>query len=213
MTKESTGDVIQEDIISTIEALIFASGDPVSIEKLGSYIELDSAKLEKIMGDLLDEWKKSSHGFKLYEVSDSCYQFRTDPDFSDKVEKLFSSRPRPLSRAAQETLAIIAYRQPATRVDIEFIRGVDAGSIIKNLLEKDLIKCAGRKEDLGRPMLFATTDEFLRVYGLQKISDLPPLESFQPSQDLVKSAFDKISSINSSELEEEVKNIQKVLSD
>jgi segregation and condensation protein B len=99
------------------------------------------------------------------------------------MERMFATRPRSLSRAAQETLAIIAYRQPVTRADIEFIRGVDAGSIIKNLLERDLIRCVGRREISGRPMLFGTTDEFLRVYQLAKLTDLPPLASFQPSYD------------------------------
>jgi segregation and condensation protein B len=199
--------------IETLEAIIFASGEPMSIDKLGACLDLEPKEIKVLMSDLLDKWKNLSHGFKLFEVSESCYQFRSDPDFSLQVEKLFASRPRTLSRAAQETLAIIAYRQPSTRADIEFIRGVDAGSIIKNLLERELIKCVGRKEDVGRPMLFATTEEFLRVYGLQKITDLPPLESFQPSQDLVRSALDKISSINNNELEDEVKDLQKVLSD
>src|ERR1700759_1099496 len=80
--------------------------------------------------------------------------------------KIIFKRPRPLSRAAQETLAIVAYRQPVSRADIEFIRGTDSGSIIKNLLERDLICCVGRKDIPGKPMLFGTTEEFLRVYRL-----------------------------------------------
>ena len=108
------------------------------------------------------------------------------------MSKIFSERPRPLSRAAQETLAIIAYRQPITRASIEFIRGVDAGSIIKNLLERDLIRCVGRKDDGGRPMLFGTTEEFCRVYEIKSIKDLPPLEAFQPSRETVSQAMEKI---------------------
>ena len=108
------------------------------------------------------------------------------------MERLFSSRPRPLSRAALETLSVIAYRQPVTRADIEFIRGVDAGSIIKNLLDRELIACVGRKEDSGRPMLFGTTKEFLKVFSLNTLSDLPPLAAFQPSAEVVGDALKKM---------------------
>jgi segregation and condensation protein B len=108
------------------------------------------------------------------------------------MERMFASRPRPISRAALETLAIIAYRQPVTRAEVEFIRGVDAGSIFKTLLERDLIKCTGRKEIVGRPMLFGTTDNFLTVFNLSSIKDLPPLESFQPSREMVQGAMEKL---------------------
>ena len=107
---------------------------------------------------------------------------------------LYMKKPRPLSRAAQETLAIIAYRQPTTRAEIEFIRGVDAGSIIKNLLERDMIVCVGRKEIAGRPMLFATTEEFLRVYNLASLKDLPSIESFQPEKSSINSALAELES-------------------
>jgi len=108
------------------------------------------------------------------------------------MEKMFASRPRPISRAALETLSIIAYRQPVTRAEVEFIRGVDAGSIFKTLLERDLVKCVGRKEIVGRPMLFGTSDEFLKVFNLSSIKDLPPLESFQPSREMVQGAMERI---------------------
>ena len=113
---------------------------------------------------------------------------------SHLMERMFAQKARPLSRAAQETLSIIAYRQPVTRADIEYIRGVDAGSIIKNLLDRELIRCLGRKDDIGRPMLFGTTDEFLRVYQLSSLKELLPLESFQPSSETIKKAMDRISS-------------------
>ena len=82
-------------------------------------------------------------------------------------------------------MAILAYKQPVTRADIEYIRGVDSGSILKNLMERDLVACVGRKEDSGRPMMFGTTVEFLKVFGLDSLDDLPPLESFQPSVDVL----------------------------
>jgi hypothetical protein len=112
------------------------------------------------------------------------------------MEKQFSSRPRPLSRAALETLAVIAYRQKGskgvTRAEVEFIRGVDAGSIFKTLVERNLLTCTGRKEIPGRPMMFGVTDEFLKIFQLGSINDLPPLESFQTPQDVLDAASQKI---------------------
>jgi segregation and condensation protein B len=104
------------------------------------------------------------------------------------MERMFSARQRALSRAALETLSIIAYRQPVTRADIEAIRGVDAGSIIKNLLDRELISCVGRKEDSGRPMMFGTTPEFLRVFRIASLDDLPPLSAFQPAPETMTEA-------------------------
>ena len=120
------------------------------------------------------------------------YQFQTEAKASPLMERLFSKRPRPLSRAAQETLAIVAYRQPVTRAEIEFIRGVDAGSIVKGLLERNFIRCTGRKEVPGRPMLFGTTATFLQVFGMENLKELPPLEAFQPAQDVINKAMETI---------------------
>ena len=115
------------------------------------------------------------------------------------MEKQFSSRPRPLSRASLETLSVVAYRQKAqkcgvTRAEVEFIRGVDAGSIFKTLVERDLLTCTGRKEIPGRPMMFGVTDEFLKVFQLGSINDLPPLDSFQTPTDVIDAAQKKIES-------------------
>ena len=149
-------------------------------------------ELAEVTNDIMNEYRSRDGGIELAYVKGHGYQFRTKPDMAELMEQMFSQRPRPLSRAAQETLAIIAYRQPVTRADIEFIRGVDAGSILKNLLEKELVCCTGRKEIAGKPMTFGTTDEFLRTYGLSELGDLPPLESFQPAFDAVNSALEKI---------------------
>lgn len=180
-----------------VEAVIFAS--PKSV-KVGDILEIiggedvAAREVQDAINRLMIFYEERGGGFKLEHVRGGGYQFRTSPAAAPLMEKIFASRPRPLSRAAQETLAIIAYRQPATRADIEFIRGVDAGSIIKNLLERDLIKCVGRKEDSGRPMVFGTTDEFLRVYQLDSLKELPPLDSFQPSQDTMQTATSKLAS-------------------
>ncbi len=185
----------KKNILPQIEALIFASPNPISLEEIENLLKDENLKTKQIkdsLKTLVERYQHSDFGFSLEVSASKEYQFRTKREFSPLMEKLFETKSKSLSRAAQETLAIIAYRQPVTRADIEFIRGVDAGSIIKNLLERDLLKCVGRKEEVGRPMLFGTTEHFLRVFQISKLSDLPPLESFQPAQDLVSKALEKI---------------------
>ena len=173
-----------------LEGIIFASPKPIPIEEMISYIgdDVDIKEVQGSLKELLKLYSDPARGFVLEFYEALGYQFRTSKHLASVMEKMFSSRPKPLSRAAQETLAIIAYRQPVTRADIEFIRGVDAGSIIKNLLDRNLIQCVGRKEDVGRPMIFGTTDEFLRVFSLKKLSDLKPLDAFQPAPEVLETA-------------------------
>ncbi len=183
-----------------VESIIFAAPKPISIAEIAEVladddgVEPDHAMLDSIVQHLQRLYKERSGGFRLEYDKGAGYQFRTVPAAAPLMERMFSQRQRPLSRAAHETLAIIAYRQPCTRADIEFIRGVDAGSIIKNLLERDLVACVGRKEDSGRPMLFGTTAEFLRVFRVQSLNDLPPLSAFQPASEAMIDAFQKIES-------------------
>jgi len=164
--------------------------------KVGEVLEiLGEEATSKDVSDCISElvvFHKNRAGGFILEAVRGGYQFQSVLGASGYMQRMFSSRPRPISRAAQETLAIIAYRQPVTRADIEFIRGVDAGSIVKNLLDRGLIRAVGRKEDAGRPILFGTTEEFLMIYGLQDLDELPPLESFQPSSDTVKAGMDLI---------------------
>lgn len=178
-----------------VEAIIFASQKPLKaseiLEILGDS-EVGEADVEKSLADLMEFYEDRNGGFRLHYLKRLGYQFQSSDDAAAVMERMFASRPRPISRAALETLAIIAYRQPVTRAEVEFIRGVDAGSIFKTLLERDLIKCTGRKEIVGRPMLFGTTDEFLKVFNLSSVKDLPPLESFQPSRDLMQGAKQRL---------------------
>lgn len=182
------------DLSATVEAILFASSKPL---KVGDILEVlgdetvTTKEVSEVISSLVRFYKSRKGGFRLENIRGG-YQFQTVPEAGHVMEKIFSSRPRPISRAAQETLAIIAYRQPVTRADIEFIRGVDAGSIMKNLLDRNLIRCVGRREDSGRPMLFGTTDEFLTVYNLNTLADLPPLEAFQPSHEIIKNALQVI---------------------
>lgn len=181
---------------SKIEALLFASPKPLKISDLQEYLGDEGSDMRHVLGlveSLMQMYREKGGGVHIVHFKGVGYQFQTVPAASGLMESMFSQRPRPLSRAAHETLAIVAYRQPVTRADIEFIRGVDAGSIIKNLLDRDLVACVGRKEDSpGKPMVFGTTDEFLKVYRFSSLKDLPPLESFQPAQDVIGKALDKI---------------------
>ena len=181
---------------AAVEAIVFASPKPISLTEIVELIETEQpVTTQEIYESLLAlqrYYAERKGGICLDIVEGSQAQFQTAEPFQDLMQRMFSKRPRPLSRAAQETLAIVAYRQPVTRADIEFIRGVDAGSILKNLLERDLVQCVGRKEDAGRPLLFGTTEEFLRVYGLSSLADLVPIESFQPERDKLEKAFDRI---------------------
>lgn len=183
-----------------VEAIIFAAPKPISVGEIAELLADDDGNepshvlIDTHIQLLQRLYKERSGGFRLEYDKGSGYQFRTITAAAPLMERMFSSRQRPLSRAAHETLAIIAYRQPCTRADIEFIRGVDAGSIIKNLLERDLIVCVGRKEDSGRPMLFGTTSEFLRVFRIQTLNDLAPLSAFQPTTESMILAFQKIES-------------------
>jgi segregation and condensation protein B len=178
-----------------VEAIVFASQKPVKaseiIDVLGDPVVAE-ADVQRTLNDLVAFYEARCGGFRLHYLKRLGYQFQTSEAAGGIMERMFASRPRPISRAALETLSIIAYRQPATRAEVEFIRGVDAGSIFKTLLERELIKCTGRKEIVGRPMLFGTTDQFLTVFNLSSIKDLPPLEAFQPSRDMVQGAMARI---------------------
>lgn len=186
---------------SQIEAAIFASPKPLKAADLVELVSFTKGlkEVEKTLQDLKEEYATREGGFTLEYVKGMGYQFQSVPAAAPLMEGLFSSRPRPLSRAALETLSIIAYRQPCTRAVVEFIRGVDSGSIIKNLMDRELIKCVGRKEDSGRPMLFGTTDEFLAVFGIRSLDELPSLQSFQPASETLQQALDELD-----ELEREV---------
>lgn len=178
-----------------VEAVIFASQKPLKSSEILDLLgdpSITEQDIEQTLADLVNFYDERSGGFRLHYLKRLGYQFQTSDDAAAVMERMFASRPRPISRAALETLSIIAYRQPVTRAEVEFIRGVDAGSIFKTLLERELIKCTGRKEIVGRPMLFGTTDEFLKVFNLNSVRDLPSLESFQPSRELLQGAKQRL---------------------
>ncbi|MPM28124.1 Segregation and condensation protein B [bioreactor metagenome] len=170
---------------SIIEALLFASGDPLHINTIASIIEGSIEFTEKLMDDMIRNLESDkARGVRIINTN-SEYQMVTKPANSDQIQKLLKTNIRQsLSRAALETLAIIAYKQPITRVEIEEIRGVKSDRAITTLVEKSLIKESGKKEVVGRPNLYNTTDEFLKHFNFNNLDQLPTLESFVKDIDL-----------------------------
>jgi segregation and condensation protein B len=156
-----------------IESFLFVSEEPLTLEKMKSALPATDAKaIKEAIQTLRDEYDQRPGSIGLVEVAGG-YQLRTRPEYAEWVRKIIQPSAQRLSPAALETLAIIAYKQPIMRSDIEHIRGVDAGGIIRMLLDRKLVKILGRKEIPGRPLIYATTRHFLEIFGLRDIKDLP----------------------------------------
>ncbi|MEX0999318.1 MAG: SMC-Scp complex subunit ScpB [Thermodesulfobacteriota bacterium] len=165
------------DIKKAIESIIFISDQPVSVDKLSlAFPNVERAQLRKCLKELVEEWDALNRGFLLSEIAGG-FQFRTDPRYSEDISN-YNKKVRKfrLSRAALEVTAIIAYKQPVTKVEIEAIRGVDSSGVINVLMERRVIEIKGRKEVIGKPFLYGTTAEFLEVFGLKTLNDLPTLK-------------------------------------
>ena len=166
-----------------LEALLFSSDKPLAVEEMHqAFAEpVEAGDLRSTLESLKSEYESSERGFKLVEIAGG-WQFLTDPACADYLRRFHeTSQKRRLSNASLETLSVIAYRQPVARAEIEYIRGVNVDGAIKSLLEKHLVRVSGRKEAPGRPMLYATTREFLEYFGLQSLKDLPTLKEFKES--------------------------------
>lgn len=163
------------EIKSIVEGLLFVAGDAVPIKELCSIINIDEPTLKKIVNQMMDSYNDERRGFQIIEVNNS-YQLCTRPEHYEYIERLVKPQNRQgLSQASLETLAIVAYKQPITKAQIDYIRGVKSESCIARLIEKELIYEAARLEGPGRPILYRTTDNFLKLFGLKSINDLPPL--------------------------------------
>ncbi len=158
-----------------LEALLFACGEPVEIDRLAKVMELDKATLIKVANSLADDLKDENRGILLTEL-DGRYELSTKEQYQAGIrELLMIKRDTPLSQAAFEVLAIIAYNQPVTRGFVSGVRGVDSDGSVANLVEKGLIEEAGRLELPGRPIAYRTTDLFMRCFNISNLSELPPL--------------------------------------
>jgi len=158
-----------------VEALVLASPEPLSAARLAQIVpDCTPAAAKDLVNELNTEFQDSDRAFEIWEVAGG-YQVRTRAEFSGYLQQLQKQRPLRLSRAALETLSIVSYKQPATRSEIEQVRGVDAGAVLKSLMERDLVKIVGQREVPGRPMLYGTTRRFLEVFGLPSLKQLPTL--------------------------------------
>ena len=168
----------KDSLKSAIEALLFASGEPLSLQDLVNQLEEKSKLIEIIIHEMIEEYENNNRGIKIICIKGS-YQLVTKSENSDYIQRLLKKNKRQsLSQASIESLAIIAYKQPITRIDIDEIRGVKSESAIQRLVEKELIKEVGRLEVPGRPILYGTTDEFLRQFELKDLKELPSLDLF-----------------------------------
>ncbi len=161
------------------EALILGAPEPMSAQRLAEIVPgVRAAEVRGLVDELNAEYAEQRRAFEVVEAAGG-FQLRTLGDFSPYLQQTLSTRPLRLSQAALETLAVIAYRQPVTRAEVEHVRGVDVGAVLRSLLERRLVRIAGHREVPGRPMLYATTRRFLEVFGLPRIEDLPTLRDIQ----------------------------------
>jgi segregation and condensation protein B len=172
------------EIKSTLEALLFASDKPLGLAQMGKIVEgVERKLLHQCLDELRAEYEGAGRGFKLSEVAEG-WQMTTRPQHAAAIRKLARAKSaNRLSRPSLETLAIIAYRQPLTKAEVESIRGVNADGVLSSLLEKKLARTVGRKDVPGRPLLYGTTREFLQMFGLKDLSELPRLAELK---DLLK---------------------------
>ncbi len=173
-----------------LEALIFASDKPVTIEQLKKVLGIpDAPVLRKAIDDLRSEYEAQGRGLRIIEIAGG-FQMIASTEFSSFLKKLFKNRlSEKLSKPALESLAIIAYKQPLTKSEIESLRNVNVDGVMKSLLEKDLIRICGRKKIPGRPFVFGTTRIFLEHFGLKSLDDLPKMDDFTA---MAKQAEDKV---------------------
>lgn len=158
-----------------VEALILASPEPIAPSRIAELIpRCNPSQVRALVKELNDEYAEQRRAFEIWEVAGG-FQLRSLPEFAAYVKQLRKTRALRLSHAALETLAIVAYRQPVTRAEVEHVRGVDAGAVLRSLLERQLIRIAGHREVPGRPIVYATSRRFLEVFGLAKLGDLPAL--------------------------------------
>jgi segregation and condensation protein B len=170
---------IELTVESVVEAVLFASDEPLSDKRLANIVETSVKQLHKHIKSLNDRYAAGNSAFRIEQIAGG-YQMLTLGVYNPWLKKLLHVRSETkLTAAALETLAIIAYKQPIIRADVEAIRGVAAGEMIRGLMYKGLVKIVGRAEVLGRPMLYGTTRKFLEIFGLNSLKDLPKIEELK----------------------------------
>jgi|GEM_PF-479826 len=191
----------QEELLKVVETLLFITDQPLTAAKIAKVAEVPEPKaVQDALAELQKRYFETGRTIQIIE-SGGGYQMATKPEYGRWVRQLYQEKLiAKFSVAALETLAIIAYKQPITRLEIEAVRGVDAITSLETLLERGIIKVVGRKEAVGRPLLYGTTGEFLRLFGLSSIGDLPKLESFGVDPELVANAAKDVHEVQQPEL-------------
>jgi segregation and condensation protein B len=162
-----------------VESLLFVADPPLTLDRLCSILEEYERKdIAAAINDILTDYRQGSRGIFLAEVAGG-WQFRSRPENADYLRRLSRTRPYRFSQSSMETLAIIAYRQPITRAEVEYLRGVDSGGVLKTLLDKKLIRILGKKDIPGRPLIYGTSREFLEAFNLKDLASLPTLKEVQ----------------------------------
>jgi len=167
------------EVKSIIESLLFVAGEPVTLDTLRKIVEVDKYNTDRILRDLINDYSINNSGLLILEVAGG-FQMVTNPASAPWIKKLLSSSmPKRLTQSSLETIAIIAYRQPIIKAEIEAIRGVNSDGVVKTLLDRRLVKILGRKEAPGRPLMYGTTQEFMQYFGLKDLAELPTLKEFE----------------------------------
>jgi len=169
----------ENNLKSALEALLFSSDKPLTLEQIKNALDTkETEQLHSVIQDLKSEYESANRGMRITEIANG-YQMLTSSNFAPFLKKLYKERHvERLSKPALETLAIIAYKQPLTKHEIESLRNVNVDGVVKSLLEKDLIRVSGRKKAPGRPFVFGTTRQFLEYFGLKSLEELPKMEDF-----------------------------------
>ena len=187
---------------AAMEAVIFAHGEPITVAQLADVLELDAAAVVRLADDLMQDFGTRKGGIRLVKMEDA-YQFCTEKSCAPYIRKALDLRRNlPLSQAAMEVMAIIAYNQPVTKAFIEQVRGVDCDAVVQGLINKGLVEEKGRLELPGHPLLYGTTAGFLRSFSLTSLSDLPPLPEKRGEDDPTEMTMDEIISENEPTAEE-----------
>ncbi len=187
-TEESTELDTRSYLKGLIEALLFVSDRPLTVKELARASKIDRKRAQELMTELTEDYKP--RGLIIEEVAGG-FVFRSGAAYSEYVRKFLAQRPVRLSRAQLETLSIVAYRQPITRPQIDDVRGVDSGPVLKGLLERELIRILGKKDEPGRPLLYGTSVKFLELFSLQSLTQLPTLKDFSELTDESKQLFER----------------------
>lgn len=174
-----------------VECLLFVAGGPLKVDDVARTLEITPAEAESALEGLLKQYENEG-GIQIIRVAQG-YQMVTNPDYAEYVARFLAVPPKQLSKAALETLAIIAYQQPITSAEVEAIRGVDSGGVLHTLSERGLVQEVGRKETPGKPILYGTTERFLHYFALRDLSELPNIEELSEPQENLPVNSDHIS--------------------